>query len=76
MPWEPEYDPDWDSPEAVAKWRVRGIRDIHERAKEFHRIKAELEMEISTVREALAQKPHMREDEIEAAANRDYDALP
>ena len=58
---EPEYDPDWDSPEAVAKWRVRGIRDIHERAKEFHRIKAELERDISTAREALVRKPLMRE---------------
>ena len=72
---ELEYDPDWDSPEAIAKWRVRGIRDIHERAKEFHRIWAELEMEISTSREALVRKPVMREDEIEAAAQRAYDAL-
>lgn len=75
MPLEPEFDPDWDSPEAIAKWRVRGIRDIHERAKEFHRIKAELEMGISTVRETLVRKPLMREDEIEAAAQRAYDAL-
>lgn len=37
MPWEPEYDPDWDSPEAIAKSHVRGIRDIRERAKEFYR---------------------------------------
>ncbi|MCA1491118.1 hypothetical protein I6F11_09300 [Ensifer sp. NBAIM29] len=75
MPREPEYDSDWDSPEAIAKWRVRGIRDIHERAKEFHRIKVELEMEISTAHEALLQKPLMREDEIEAAAQRAYGAL-
>ncbi|ACP23934.1 hypothetical protein NGR_c01310 [Sinorhizobium fredii NGR234] len=72
---EPEYDPDWDSPEAIAKWRVRGIRNIYERAKEFHRIKAELEMEISTARETLVRKPLMREDEIEAATQRAYDAL-
>ncbi|AIL98348.1 hypothetical protein [Sinorhizobium meliloti] len=72
---EPEHDPDWDSPEAIAKWRVRGIRNIHERAKEFHRIRAELEMEISTAHETLVRKPLMREDEIEAAAKRAYDAL-
>ncbi|MDX0911864.1 hypothetical protein CN165_15060 [Sinorhizobium medicae] len=72
---EPEYDPDWDSPEAIAKWRVRGIRNIHERAKEFHRIRAELEMEISTARETLVRKPLMREDEIEAAAQRACDAV-
>ncbi|AGG73075.1 hypothetical protein CDO30_05490 [Sinorhizobium meliloti] len=75
MPWEPGYDPDWDSSEAVARWRVRGIRDIHERAKEFHRIKAELEVGISTAREALVRKAVMREDEIEAATQRAYDAL-
>ncbi|MDX0056935.1 hypothetical protein GOC19_10760 [Sinorhizobium meliloti] len=68
MPWEPEYDPDWDSPEAVAKWRVRGIRDVHERAKEFHRIKAELEMEVGAAGEALVQEPLVREDEIGHAA--------
>lgn len=75
MPLDPEYDPDWDSPEAIAKWRVRGIRNIHERAKEFHRIKAELEKQISTPRETLVQKPLMREDEIEAALMRAHDAL-
>lgn len=75
MPLDPEYDPDWDSPEAIAKWRVRGIQDINERAKEFHRIKAELEMEISTARETLVRKPIMRDDEIEEAAQRAYDAL-
>ncbi|MQV31036.1 hypothetical protein GHK01_31750 [Sinorhizobium meliloti] len=72
MPLEPEFDPDWDSPE---EWRARGIRDVHERAKEFHRIKAELEVGISTARKALVRKPVMREDEIEAAAQRAYDAL-
>lgn len=72
---KPEYDPDWDSQEALAKWRVRGIRNIHERAREFHRIKAELEMEISTARETPERKSLMREDEIEAAAQRAYDAL-
>ncbi|NVD37644.1 hypothetical protein HT585_02155 [Ensifer sp. HO-A22] len=75
MSTEPEYDPDWDSPEAIAKWRVRGIRNIHERAKEFHRIKAELEMEISKAGNALGRKYLMREDEIEAATQRAYDAL-
>ncbi|AEG51911.1 MULTISPECIES: hypothetical protein [Sinorhizobium] len=75
MPLEPKFDPDWDSPEAIAKWRVRGIRDIHERAKEFHRIKAELEMEISTAGDALGGTCLMREDEIEAAAQKAFDAL-
>lgn len=75
MPYELDFDPDWDGPEAIAKWRVRGIRDIHERAKEFHRIKAELEMEISRAGDALGGKCLMRGDEIEAAAQRAFDAL-
>ena len=45
MQWKERYDPEWDSPEVVAKWRVRGIRDIFQRRKEYHRIKAELEIE-------------------------------
>lgn len=75
MPPEPEYDPDWDSPEAIAKWRVRGIRDIRQRAKEFHRIKADLEMEIGLERAPSAPKSLMQEEEIEAAIQRNYDAL-
>lgn len=75
IPWKPGCDPDWDSPEAIAKWRVRGIRDIYVRAREFHRIKAELEMKFSTARVGRVQERLMREDEIEAAAQRDYDAL-
>jgi hypothetical protein len=75
MPLEPELNPDWDSPEAIAKWRVRGIRDPRERAKEFRRIKAELEMGISRADDALGRKNLMREDEIEAATQRAYDAL-
>ncbi|PSS67077.1 hypothetical protein C6558_03435 [Ensifer sp. NM-2] len=48
-PGEPGHDPDWDSPEAIAKWRVRGIYNIHERAKAFHRIKQEIEAEDQAV---------------------------
>lgn len=75
MPWESGYDPEWDSPEAIAKWRVRGIRDIFERQKEFHRIKAELEISDCSARLAIGQKPHMREDEIEAGTRAIFEDL-
>jgi len=75
MPWEPGYDPEWDSPEAIAKWRVRGIRDIYERKREFHRIKAELETEDCARRQAIEQRPLNREDEIEAGILAAYEEL-
>lgn len=30
MPWEAGYDAEWDGPEAIAKWRFRGIRNVDE----------------------------------------------
>lgn len=47
----------------------------HERAKEFRRIKAEIEMEIGAARTALGQGPVMREDEIEASSLKLYEDL-
>lgn len=38
----PDYSPDFDSPEALARWRTRGL-PLQQRATEFHKLKAELD---------------------------------
>jgi len=62
----PDYDPEWDSPEALAKWRTRMIRDPAERAQAFHKMWKELEVEERAASEARANDGPMRESEIEA----------
>lgn len=57
-------DPEFDSPEALAKWRTRHIRDLAERRKAYLAMRAELEAEQA---KPTAPAPLMREDEIEAA---------
>ncbi|MBK5567416.1 hypothetical protein [Ensifer sp. SSB1] len=42
---EMEDDEEWNSPEALAKWRTRHIRDLNERAIAFHKLWRELEEE-------------------------------
>lgn len=70
----PDYDPEMDSPEALARWRTRGIRNPAERAQAFHKMWAELEAEDHAGLKARVNDGPMRESEIEAAIERDYQA--
>lgn len=79
-PGQPGYNPDMDSPEAVAGWRVRGIRDLNRRKAEYQRHLQELRAEnraaaAQEAQEAITPRPLMREDAIEAGSQSLYDDL-
>lgn len=65
-------DEDFDSPEALAKWRTRHIRDLAERRQAYLSLRAELEAEQAR---AIAPAPLMRDDEIEAGSLKLYEDL-
>ncbi|WP_026612863.1 hypothetical protein [Ensifer aridi] len=58
-------DPEFDSPEALAKWRTRHILNPAERRKAYLAMRTELENEQA---KTTAPAPLMREDEIEAGS--------
>ncbi|MGO4618575.1 hypothetical protein AB4Z34_01530 [Ensifer sp. 2YAB10] len=62
-------DPEFDSPEALAKWRTRHIRNLAERRKAYLEMRAELE------NEQAGPATLMREDEIEAGSLKLYEDL-
>ncbi|MDQ0323697.1 hypothetical protein QO002_005904 [Pararhizobium capsulatum DSM 1112] len=60
MPGQRGYDPDWDSPEAIAKHIVRGIYNVPRRAEAYHREKARLEAEDEAFRIGTARPLNAR----------------
>ena len=64
-------DPEFDSPEALAKWRTRNVTPLGARRAAYLKLREELEGGQS---KTPASGPKMRESEIEAGIQSDYEA--
>lgn len=57
MPWEPEYDTAWDSPKALAKWRVEGFETSTKERSSFTALRRNWRW--SSVRHARFRHSHL-----------------